>query len=225
MSKRLLVVTIESILVEVNGDVPGQNPPTGEEKRNAVIGSLKYPRSGVPSVTSGQQFNLTNDEPLKPDLADFFKCGIFKEEVQDETILQIKITDTDKASNADKFFAKLLGVLVGAGLGVATGGLSSFFGAVAGFGIDQVKTGVAGLGADQVFVIGQTDEVRLGMDKLPSDINNPLRMRLNLTVPDDIQKPYLELDAQGNPVRKELILTKGSLNGFIVLRLVALPIQ
>jgi hypothetical protein len=224
MAKRLLVVTIESLTVFVNGDVPGQGEPTGEQKRNAVIASLKYPRSGTPSVTSGQQFNLSNNVPLKPDMTDFFKCGIFKEEVQDETILQIKLTDTDKASGAEKFFAALLGALMGGGLGAAAAGLGSFFGAVAGFGADQVKTGLAGLGKDQVFVIGQTDEVRLAMEKLPADKNDPLRMDLPLIVPEEVRKPYFELNPQGGAVRKELVLAKGFSNGNIVLRLAALPI-
>lgn len=224
MAKRLLLLTIESINVFQNGDVPGQGAPAGEEKRNAVMASLKYPRSGAPSVTSGQQFNLVDNVPLKPDQSDFFQCGLFKEEVQDETILQLKLTDTDKASKWEAFFLKLVSGLVGAVLGFATGGLSKFLGAVAGVGVDQVKTGISGLGGDQVFIIGQTDEIRLEMDTLPTDRNSPLRMNLALIVPEEVRKPFLELDASGNPIQKEVVLPKGFHNGNIILRLAALPI-
>jgi hypothetical protein len=99
MVKRILLVSIESINVFQNGDVLGQGAPAGKDKRNALMASLKYPRSGAPSVTSGQHFDLTNNVPLKPDQTDFFQCGIFKEEVQDETILQVKLTDTDESGS------------------------------------------------------------------------------------------------------------------------------
>lgn len=68
MSKRTLWVSIESISVGTNGDVPRQDAPKGDEKRNAVLSTLTYPRSGAPTVTSGQQYNLPNNNvPLKPD--------------------------------------------------------------------------------------------------------------------------------------------------------------
>lgn len=80
--------------------------------------------------------------------------------VEDETILQIKVTDTDAASEGEKIFLTILGILVGSALTAATGGLSGFFGAIAGAGINQIKTGMGKLGGDQVYVIGQTDKVQ-----------------------------------------------------------------
>ncbi len=68
--------------------------------------------------------------------------GLFKEEVLDETLLQIKVTDTDKASKTDVFVLKLLSALVGTALGVATKGLSNFLGAIAGVGVEEVKSGI-----------------------------------------------------------------------------------
>ncbi len=108
-------------------------------------------------------------------------------------------------------------------VGKRRAGLSSFFGAVAGAGVDQLNTGIGGLGDDQVYVIGQTDHVRLEVDTLPTDKDKPLRMNLALIVPDEVRKPYFELGPNG-PVQKELVLPKGTHNGNIILRLAALPL-
>jgi hypothetical protein len=220
MSKRTLWVSIESITIPVNGDVPDQTDPTGGDKRNAVLATLTYPRSGAPTVTSGQPYNLPNGTVFQPDQTDFFSSGLFKEVVQDETILQIKITDTDRASKAEKVFLAILGVLVNAALTAAIGGLTGFFGAVAGAGVSQIKTGMGKPGDDQVYVIGQTDKIRLNVDHLPTDRNNPLRMALGLTVPDDVDKPFFVLGPNG-PEERHLHLPKGAVNGEIVLRLAA----
>jgi hypothetical protein len=222
MSKKLLTVTIESITVFSNGDVPGAKPASGDEKKNnAVVASLKYPRSGAPEVVSGLQFDLTNNESPKLDLADFFDSGLFKEEVQDETILQIKVTDRDVSSKAEKVLLSVLSVVFSAGLGIATGGLNKFLGAVTGFGIDSITGSIKGAGDESIFIIGQTDKVRLEMDKLPAD--QPLRMNIALTVPKEVRKPFFVLE-NGQEVKKELVLAQGIHNGNVVLRLTAKPV-
>jgi len=218
MSRKTLWAKIESITVFENGDVPGQRAPQGGDKTNAVIASLTYPRSGVPSITSGQQYNLAKNEPMRPDASDFFSCGLFKEEVVEETILQIKVTDTDRASKAERFFEAVLAAVFGAAFGVVTGGLSKFFGAIAGFGIDQVKGSIAGAGGDEVFAIGQTDKVRLHVDTLPQNPAQPLRMNLALIVPEEVRKPFFTIE-NGSAVQKELVLAKGIHNGNIIVAL------
>jgi hypothetical protein len=45
--------------------------------------------------------------------------------VQDETILQIKVTDTDRASKAEKIFLAILGTLVNTALAAATAALQA----------------------------------------------------------------------------------------------------
>ena len=223
MSKRTLWVSIESITVLVNGDVPGQQAPQGDDKRNAVLATLTYPRSGAPTVNSGQQYNLPNKAAFQPDQTDFFSSGLFKEVVQDETILQIKVTDTDTASKAEKIFLAILGALVIAALPAATGGLTGFFGGIAGTGVSQINTGMGKLGDDEVYVIGATDKIHINVDQLPADKNNPLRMALGMTVPDDVQKPYFTLGENNQPVTQYLILAKGSPIGSINLLLAAVP--
>ena len=221
MSRRTLWVSIESVKVHVNGDVPGQGPPPGQDKRNAVLATLTYPRSGAPTVNSGQQYNLANDVAFQPDQTDFFTSGLFKELVQDETILQIKITDTDKASKAEKIFLAILGALVNAALTAATSGLTGFLGAISGTGVSQINTGMGKLGDDLVYVIGETDKIHLKVDDLPADKNHPLRMALGLTVPDDIDKPFFTIEQPDAP--QHLHVPKGSANGEIVLLLAAVP--
>jgi hypothetical protein len=224
MSKHTLWVSIESITLLRNGDVPGQTTPAGEEKRNAIVASLTYPRSGAPTVTSGQQYNLPENEPFRPDQADFFASGLFKEEVEDETILQIKVTDTDKIGKAEKIFLTVMGVLVNAGLTAATGGLTGFFGAIAGAGVSQVQTGMAGVTGDQVYIVGETDKIKLKMNDLPTDRNNPQRMTLGLIIPSEIDKPFFVIDPETHqPVTKRLTLAKGSPNGTITLNVAAVP--
>jgi hypothetical protein len=224
VSKRVVWVSIESITLIINGDVPGQGAPKGDDQKNAVLATLTYPRSGAPTVSSGQQYNIPSKTPYQPDQTDFFVSGLFKEDVQDETILQIKITDTDKASKSEKIFFTILGTLVNAALTAATGNLTGFLGAIAGAGVSQIQTGMGGLGGDQVYVMGETDSVKLQVDNLPTDKNNPLRMTLGLTVPDDIDKAYFTLGPTGQSVTNHLVLPKGSVNGTITLRVAAVPI-
>jgi hypothetical protein len=175
-------------------------------------------------VTSGQQYNIPQNTPFQPDQADFFTSGLFKEDVDDQTILQIKVTDTDFASKADKIFAAILGALLSGGLTAASGGLTGFLGAIAGAGVSQIQTGMHGLADDQVFVVGATEKIPLKMDDLPTDKNNPLHMVLGLVVPDDIDKPFFVLDPQtGHPVTEHLVLRKGTANGTIHLKVAAVP--
>jgi len=225
MSKRLLRVTIESIEVFSNGDVPGQHPPPGEEKRNAVVASLTYPRSGAPSITSAQQFNIPAGIAFSPDQSDFFACGLFKEEVQDETILQIKVTDTVRSAKAERFVLNVLSMLAGSALGAATEGLTTFLGAIAGVGVGLVRSGFANANSgDQVFIIGETDRIKLEVDSLPADPAQPLRMNLSLIVREEVRKPFIELDSAGQPVHKEIVLRAGSHNGNILIKLSAAPV-
>src|SRR6476661_8109745 len=129
MAKKLIRVLIEDLVVFSNSDVPGEAPASNDElKNNAVIGSLLYPRSGAPEALSVIQLDLKNNESpetLKP--SDFFSdSGLFKEEVQDETILKIKVTNRDSRSRFAQIFGRVLGGL----LGVATGGFGSILGLI-----------------------------------------------------------------------------------------------
>src|ERR1035437_8026413 len=114
MSKKLLTVVIEELIANSNGDFPDATPSDDADqglKNNALSASLRYPRSGAPQITSAKQYDLANGKPatlLDPQHPDnFFDPLLFREEVIDRTVLNLKLTDRDAASGFEKF---LLGV-------------------------------------------------------------------------------------------------------------------
>jgi hypothetical protein len=198
MSKKLLTVKIESILVNVNGEVPGAKPDKTNQ-RNVLTATLLYPRSGAPSVASAKQFDLQpGKSPDRLDQADFFSCGLFKEEVNDETILEIAVTDRDIASNFEKGFVQVFSAILGA----------------------AITGGVKNAGADSSVTIGQTDKVRLKMDDLAEA---PTRMTLGFTVPALIEKNFFAPGPTGDPVEQRMRIEAGSANGTITLLVSATP--
>jgi hypothetical protein len=220
MSKKLLTVKIESILVNVNGEVPGAKPDKTNQ-RNVLTATLLYPRSGAPSVASAKQFDLQpGKSPDRLDQADFFSCGLFKEEVNDETILEIAVTDRDIASNFEKGFVQVFSAILGAGLTAATAGTGQILGAITGLALKAITGGVKNAGADSSVTIGQTDKVRLKMDDLAEA---PTRMTLGFTVPALIEKNFFAPGPTGDPVEQRMRIEAGSANGTITLLVSATP--
>jgi hypothetical protein len=220
VSKKLLTVQIESLVVFSNGDVPGALQNQDEtNKRNVLTATLLYPRSGAPNIASVLQFNLQNHQSPAFDLGDFFKSGLFKEEVLDETILQININDRDIPGNIDKAMLKIFTTLLAAGLGVATAGIGTILGAVTGLAINTITASIGKAGEEAKVCIAQTEPVRLTMDKLT---DQPLRMVLAFHIPEAIEKPYLAIE-NGQAVRKTMRLEKGTPNGQITLLMSAKP--
>jgi hypothetical protein len=87
--KRAIVrVELVSAFVESNGDPPEDIITIAEEKNNAIVATLKYPRSGAPSVVSSFPVNLKSGVEISF-TGDFFERGLFKEEVQGETELEL----------------------------------------------------------------------------------------------------------------------------------------
>ena len=217
MSKKLLRVLIEDLVVFSNGDVPGEAPAQdGDLENNAVFASLRYPRSGVPEAVSVVQIDLKNNQsPETLNVNDFFSdSGLFKEEVQDETILKIKVTNRDSRSR----LAEIVGKALGGVLGLATGGFGKVAGLVAGFGIDALTKSIASEADQQFFVIGAIEPLRLKVDEIPA--NEPLRVNRPLIIPVEIRKRFFVLQ-DGQTVQRELVLRKGQHNGNIILRITA----
>jgi hypothetical protein len=226
VSKYTLWVSIESIDLLNDGSVPGQRGPVAA----AVVASLTYPRAGAPVVTSGHPFaprvlktvsgasdiSVYRYEPPEPD---FFTAGIFKEDVEESTILDIKVTDTSHVSKAQKIFLAIAESALGFGQAVIPYEMPILRGAVTNMGIGFLRTGLtAALGSDRVYVVGQAESLKLEMRDLPNR-SAPRREAIGLVVPDEIHKPYQ--DATGS--ERELVLTKGMPNGEIILRIAAEP--
>lgn len=229
MSKKLLTVVIEELVVRSNGDLPGDKPsddPDKGLKNNALSASLRYPRSGAPQIASIKQYDLVNDKPavlIDPDRPDsFFDPLLFREEVIDRTALNLKVTDRDAASGFEKFLLSIFATVLGAGFTAATSGLSGILGAVTGLGIDNIKSKISGAGDENVTVIGQIEPLQLMMDDLSP---TPMRKELPLKVPDDVIKPILVRGADTHFVRQDItLLRKGDVNGRVVLLISAVPV-
>ncbi|HLI85776.1 MAG TPA: hypothetical protein VKV17_17815 [Bryobacteraceae bacterium] len=218
MLKKVLIVKVESVTVPFTGLLPGEQPKPaadGQPKRNALAATLLYPRSGAPSVATVMPLDLRPQTALRRDLGDFFDSGLFKEEVQGETILEIEITESDVHSALEKALIQVFTTLLSTGLGVATGQLPQILGAVTNLGCGAITDSIKKAGDDQKQSIGKSDKIRLRMDAITE---TPVRMALGLTAPEKIERSYFE-----GGVQKTLTIEKGAPNGEIVLEVSAVP--
>jgi hypothetical protein len=230
MSKKLLTVVLEELVVDTNGDLAGERPsddPASGARNNALTASLRYPRSGAPQIISTRQYDLVNGKPAtlldasNPD--EFFDPLLFREEVLDRTVLNLKVTDRDAAAGFEKFFLAVFSTVLGAGFSVVTGGLSSVLGAVAGFGVEHMKDSICGAGNETITVIGKAAPLALVMDELSPTAT---RVHLALTAPIDVIKCGLVIDPEtSKPVAKDYTLLKaGAANGYVILRISAVAV-
>lgn len=220
MSKKLLTVKVESLKLAYTGLLPGEHPspnPGNPNKKNALTATLLYPRSGAPTVASLMQFDLTPNVAATPNLDDFFDSGLFKEEVLDETILELEIVERDTSTVFEKALLQVFATLFGAAIGVATGGLSKILGAITGLASSTITDSLKKSGDDQKQSIGKSGKIRLKVDELR---DRPQRMGIPLIVPEDIVRKFF------GPGGTEQTLTvqKNSTNGEIVLQVSAVPV-
>jgi hypothetical protein len=227
MSRKLLTVVISELVVNSNGDIPGDKPsddPDTGLKNNALSASLRYPRSGAPQVTSTKQYDLLNGKPatlLDPDQPDtFFDPLLFREEVIDRTVLNLNVTDRDAASGFEKFLLGVFSTVLGAGFAAVTGGLSGILGAVTGLGIDNLKNQITGAGNETMTVIGKAQPLPLVMDNLSP---TPVIQTLPLIAPADVVKRGFVFDPNTHqPVLHDFtLLKKGDPNGHVTLQIMA----
>ena len=227
MSKKLLTVVIEELIANSNGDFPDATPSDDADqglKNNALSASLRYPRSGAPQITSAKQYDLANGKPatlLDPQHPDnFFDPLLFREEVIDRTVLNLKLTDRDAASGFEKFLLGVFSAVLGAGFAAVTSGFSGILGAVTGFGGDSIKSQISGAGDATVTVIGQTDPLELIMDDLAGAAK---QITLRLVVPADVvkQRYVQDPDTHQQVIEDVTILKKGDDNGHVTLQIAA----
>lgn len=218
MIKKLLKIYLKSIKVEKNGDLPFESHPTegDEEKNNAVIATLVYPRSGAAAVTSAKYVDMNNDKELVLNTADFWESGLFKEEVQDETILKIQVADRDKISKFVKFLTMFTKTLMGAGFGAVTGGITNvFLGAVVNMALNEYKQSLNIDKDEHIDIIGVA-ETKIELNDMKETII------MDLKAPKKIEKAYSRfISPESNRVIREkvTILEKGQSNGRIELKI------
>ena len=230
MTRNILRVNIVSIQVNSNGDPPhnkkamkkikekkGGKKKKDEKKNNAIIANLKYPRSGAPNVSSKIPVDLKDGVETTFDTKDFWDSGLFKEEIQGETILTIQVTDYDEISKLDKFLAKFFGTILGASLDLLTGGITNtIVGAVANLPTKAIKGSFKINKKESVDVIGEAN-IKLFESKIPKNL-----LLLDLKAPKTIEKPYYDWEKPGSMkvVQKRKVLIKeGQINGKIFLKL------
>ncbi len=221
MSKKLVTIRIKELKVDVNGNFDGENFAHDDDKglkNNALTASLKYPRSGAPSLLTVKQYDLVNKTPAtlldseQPD--PFFDPLLFREEVLDRTVLHVAVTKLDASGGASKFFLGLLATILTAGFSAVTGGLGSVLGAIAGFGVDKMTGDLTKAGDDNNTLIGVAD-LEIQVDQLPEAGQE---FPLVLKVPQDVVRTRLVLGPNNHPQTQDVqLLQKGQQNGTLTL--------
>jgi len=214
MARGILRLAVKEITVEWNGDdTEGKKPGAGSEKNNAIVASLRYPRSGAPAVVSSLAADLESGVLAQFDLGDFWKSGLFKEEMDSETVLTIQVLDRDATSKVAKVIASLSGTILTAGLGAIVGGISNaIVGAVAALPVDALGATFK-LDKEAITVLGEAKrELKAG--EIPDEIE------LTLKVPKAIGKDYYKAKYPGDTKmnkKNDVIFKKDAVMGTIVL--------
>jgi hypothetical protein len=216
VTRGILRLSLKSVTVESNGDVPEDKNPeaASKDKNNVLVASLRYPRSGAPSVASTMKMNLESGVTLAFDTSNFWESGLFKEEVDGETVLKLQVLDRDVPGKLTKLFATLFGTIFKAGLGVLTGGISNaIVGAVAALPAEAF--------ASTFKVDGETFTV-LGEGELALQAGGiPPQIAIYLVAPVDVSKEYFDQEAPGSTKivkRTRKLLTKGQKSGTVALQ-------
>ncbi|MBN1296825.1 hypothetical protein JXA80_08580 [bacterium] len=212
MTERLLKVIIHEIHVENNGDSVDQKGRTDPHKNNTVIATLKYPRSGAPTVVSKFPCDLTSGQSKMFDVADFWDSGLLKETVQEESKLELIITDRDAPTKIERFFHAYFTAGMVAGMGVYTGMISSkVIGAIAGVPVTEYKDALK-LETEYFKTIASIHAIPIhAATALPEG-----PQRLDLFVPESYTFFRLR-HGSPKPEREEITVKKGCSNGYIVL--------
>ncbi len=186
MQRKLLFVSIDSITLNLTGEPPNVHD---ESIKHAVMATLIYPRSGAPTVTSALTVAdlVSGDNDLS--LGGFSSNGLFKEEVQDSTLLNLTVVNRQQTSDVAKFLLGLFATILGAGIGVATGGLTGVLGAVSAFGVDAIKGGIKGAGDDEVITIGSTNNIPINIAEIGPD---PVTREFLLVLTDPVVKRFID---------------------------------
>jgi hypothetical protein len=225
--QRQLTIRIRELVVDSNGDFPGTKPSHNDDlglRNNSLMASLTYPRSGASQVLSVKQYDLEDGKPARlvdeDNPSPFFDPLLFREDVQDQTVLNIKVTNLDESGKAEKFFLTLLGTIFGAGASVVTGGLSTVIGAIVGFGVDQLRGGIGSAGNAHIDTIG-TAQLPISMDAYSAE---PIVRVIELIAPQTIERSGFVRNPQPGqqPIQKTIaVTTKGKSNGRLTLEISA----
>ncbi|WP_162054668.1 hypothetical protein [Pontibacter pamirensis] len=198
----LLQIQLKSVLVIENGKVENV------EGVNGLSATLFYPKSGVPSVETVRTLKLKDKEPLDFSNKSFSDKLLFKQEIEGDTLLQVKLSAVEKVSKFEKVVVKLLGVAAVAAVGAITG-VGAVFTAVA-----KSATGSIFEQADPkdtINIIGE-GEMPLTKDTPEGDFV------VQLSVPQDITLSQTKVEGD-KKITTKIKLDKGFSNAMIVFEL------
>lgn len=112
---------------------------------NILEFALKYPRSGVAVVSTTKIMDLPSRTKVTPDAESFWSSGIFKEDIDGETIFSMSVSDKDMQGKFTNFLRRIccsmFGTLVSGKLGAIT---NVFQGAVLGDLQGRMADGIRG---------------------------------------------------------------------------------
>jgi hypothetical protein len=209
VARKLLYVTVESITVATTGEPLNVND---KSVTHALMAILIYPRSGAPTVTSALPIQELARGTTTLSSPSFFSNGLFKEEVQDSTLMNIKVMNRQGEGKIDKFFLKFFSTILGVGLGALAGGLGAVLGAISGIAIDALKGGIQGAGNDEVIAIGETNNIPIDILRIGPA---PVTQSYPLILKQEVEKRYI--DPQTN--QPATLRISPGVNGSINLRM------
>jgi len=208
------------------------------EGQKAVIATLTYPRSGASTVVTVRTLDIpANGRPASlGDPGQFSQTGLFKEIIQGETELQVRITNHEKANSFWLFIRRVFGSIFGGVASKAIGGIPSL---VVGSTATEVKNIVSdaivgGQDSDKEKseVVAESQPVALsitstGALQVTNADGKAIRykdgvLHLDLVTPDYI---VLERDKEDRVTntKYKVYMKKGESNGYVELGLTSEP--
>lgn len=127
MSGRKIDIYLESVTVKNNGEEKKKKPGN-----NAIIGELMFPTVGRPSVPIKKtglrleddikyDFKTVTDENTDKLKFNFFDRILWREEITQDTKLNLMVTHKNKPDGLEQLLAKILPTVIGLGMGLVPG--------------------------------------------------------------------------------------------------------
>ncbi|UZR96673.1 hypothetical protein [Chondrinema litorale] len=191
----LIQIQLKEILIIENGTVEKV------EGVNGISFSLFYPKSGVPSVETLRTLRLKDREPMSFISRPFTEKLLFKQEIQGDTFLQVKISAIERVSKFEKILNRLFGTALTTVVGAFTG-------------VGAVFTAVATDLTSSIFELTepQNNITVIAEGEMPiTELTPEGDFLVQLSVPDD-----LTITQTIRGITKEIRLKKGFTNARVV---------
>ncbi len=195
----IVQVLLKSVKIIENGKVEDV------EGINGLSASLFYPKSGVPSVESVRTLRLRDRETLDFTDKPFIERLLFKQEIEGNTFLMVKISAIEKVTKFERAIHKLFGVVAIAAVGTITGigvVLTAFVKSITSSVFEQSEP------KDAITIIGE--------GAMPIDPGTPEgEFVVQLSVPKDISLKKTMI-VNGQEVIKTINIKRGFNNAMVV---------